>query len=820
MQIKPSYFFIIILLYSCNSVINTLYDDTTARYNAYFIANEVISEIEKELIETAEYNYDSLINLTYEIDTNRVSGLKEKKDNSIQKLSILIQRHPDSKYVYPSYALIGKSRLLAMDIGQAITTLKYVNSKTNNATAQQMSLIYLMRAYTEKKDYSAALEVNEFLKKLSIEKDLAIEYYLNAHYLHKKTNNLTETLNTLFELEKIVKNRRLINKVFFAIGQIYLIQNEYDIAALYFQKCLKNNPTFDMEFNAKIFYSKSLFNSSSEDVNKYFGKLLKDKKNIDKLDRIYYEIGLFNIKREKYNNAINNFKLSVVENKSKRELLYNSFKNIADIYYDNLIEYKLSKLYYDSALANINRENKDYSLLKEKSDVLTDLVNNLDIIERNDSLIHLTSIPEDELLKIIELNIENNEKKQREKRVKKESQNFLLSEPTIIDNNNNKGSWYFNNPSMVSSGRNEFQRKWGNRELADNWRISSKISFTSINDTIEEVAEDSSDEESVEKENEMNAEDLMSSLPFSDEDKNKLNKETEKAFVAIGKIYVQKLDEKLKGINTFKIFIERFSNSEYYAEVIYQLYLIDEENEKYKNIILKNFKETIFYKLIVNPDFEVDEFREYNLLRNLYGVLYDKLKNEENNHVINKVDSLQKIYSKNPFFENINLLRSIALGKKGGNFSLQFELKKYLNSAKDRSTIDFASSLLNSAETVHDDFIFSGLPRFKINKDDKYFFIIIKTENQTDNFSIKLENTLKELDKKIPIYSFRLNDTTYFDAISDNNLNSLKEIEEKFNLNLDTKEIKVNANFVVGEKNMNLIFKSKNFNEFVKFYNR
>ena len=85
------YFFIIILLYSCNSVINTLYDDTTARYNAYFIANEVINEIEQELIQTAEYNYDSLINLTYKIDTNRVSGLKEKKDKSIQKLSILIQ---------------------------------------------------------------------------------------------------------------------------------------------------------------------------------------------------------------------------------------------------------------------------------------------------------------------------------------------------------------------------------------------------------------------------------------------------------------------------------------------------------------------------------------------------------------------------------------------------------------------------------------------------------------------------------------------------------------------------------------------------------
>ena len=117
--------------------------------------------------------------------------------------------------------------------------------------------------------------------------------------------------------------------------------------------------------------------------------------------------------------------------------------------------------------------------------------------------------------------------------------------------------------------------------------------------------------------------------------------------------------------------------------------------------------------------------------------------------------------------------------------------------------------------------IFSGYhSKLKNNKDDKYFFIIIKTENQADDVSIKLEETLKELGKKISIYSFRLNETTYFDAISDKDLNSLKEIEKKFNSNLDIKEIKVNANFVVGEKNMNLIFRSKNFNEFVKFYNR
>ena len=820
MQIKANYLFIIMLLCSCNSVINTVYDDTTARYNAYFIANEVISEIEDELFESAEYNYDSLINLTYEIDTNKVSGLKEKKDKSIQKLSILIQRHPESKYVYPSYALIGKSRLLALDIGQAITTLKYVNSKTNNSIAKQMSLIYLMRAYTERRDYSAALEVNNFLKKISLEKSLATEYYLNAHYLHKKVNDLKETLSTLFELEKIVKKRRLINKVYFAIGQIYLIENQYDIAGSYFQKCLKNNPTFEMEFNAKIFYFKSLINSSEADIKKYFEKLIKDKKNEDKLDRVYYELGLFNLKKENYNVAIDNFKLSISENKSRRELLYNSFKNIADIYYDNLTNYKSSKLYYDSALANINRENKDYNSLKEKSDVLTELVFNLEIIEKNDSLIYLTTIPESEVLKIIETNIKNKEKKQRENKIKDDYQNFLIDEPKIIINSENKGSWYFNNPTMVSSGRNEFIRKWGNRELTDNWRLTSKMSFSILDESNEEINKDTNNINESEEESKMSAIDVMSSLPFSNEAKNILYKESEKAYVAIGKIYVQKLDEKLKGINTFKIFINRFKDSKYYAEVIYQLYLIDDEKEKYKNIILSEYKETIFYKLIINPDYEVDEFREYNLLRTLYGNLYNKLVNEKNKSVIKEVDSLQKIYFKNPFFENINLLRSIALGKKGGNFSLQFELNKFLLAAKERSTIDYASSLLNSAKTVHDDFIFSGLPTFKNNEDEKYFFIVIKNNNESENITIKLDNSIKGLDKKNDIFSFKLDDETYFDAISDNDLNSLKKIEEKFNSDLDIKEIKVNANFVVGEKNMNLIFRSKNFGEFVKFYKR
>ena len=50
------------------------------------------------------------------IDTNQVSSIQERTQNSIEKLSILIQRQTTSKYVYPSYALIGKSRLLNLNL--------------------------------------------------------------------------------------------------------------------------------------------------------------------------------------------------------------------------------------------------------------------------------------------------------------------------------------------------------------------------------------------------------------------------------------------------------------------------------------------------------------------------------------------------------------------------------------------------------------------------------------------------------------------------------------------------------------------------------
>ena len=249
--------FVLITLNACNSIINKIYDDTTAKYNAYFVANEIINDIELTLENNTIINYDSLIPINYTIDSSVVNQHSEKTKKSIEKLSILIQRHPESKYVYPSYVLIGKSRLLDLNLKQSIITLKYVNSKSNIKKAKDLALINLMRSYTENKQFNEAEEVYNYLKNKTIYNNYQIDFYKYSVYLFKQLKKNSELLINLKKIENLTKDRTLENKVYFLIGQIHLNNNNYDEAQKYFEKCIKNNPKLEIELFAKLYYVRS-----------------------------------------------------------------------------------------------------------------------------------------------------------------------------------------------------------------------------------------------------------------------------------------------------------------------------------------------------------------------------------------------------------------------------------------------------------------------------------------------------------------------------------------------------------------------------------
>ena len=812
--------FILITLNACNSIINKIYDDTTAKYNAYFVANEIINDIELTLENNTIINYDSLIPINYTIDSSVVNQHSEKTKKSIEKLSILIQRHPESKYVYPSYVLIGKSRLLDLNLKQSIITLKYVNSKSNIKKAKDLALINLMRSYTENKQFNEAEEVYNYLKNKTIYNNYQIDFYKYSVYLFKQLKKNSELLINLKKIENLTKDRTLENKVYFLIGQIHLNNNNYDEAQKYFEKCIKNNPKLEIELFAKLYYVRSSTKSSDQEtINKYFKKLIRDKKNNDYLNRIYFELGQYYYEKDSLNKALDNYKLSIQKTINNKNLLFKAHLEIANIHYYKYNNYSISKLYYDSALQNINRENVLYKQLKDKSDVLNKLVDNLLTINKNDSLISLTKLSQNELDNILNDYINKLKQEKKKKKVEpKESLNFYDEDSKIITTTNNS-VWYFNNISIVNRGKDEFYSKWGDRNLTDNWRVQSKIIFVSNNEIeIEKKSIITSEKSNSEN---INKEYLISLLPFKIEDKKILLNEIEKSLYELGKIYIQNLNEIHKGIKTYTQLINRFSESEFLPDVLYQLYLLSEEKNYYKNYIIEKFPESIFAKLIINPNYEIDEFEEYNLLLDLYKLLYEKLLSEKNDYVIRQIDSLKILYKQNEYFENLSLLKSIAKGKKHGSFTLQYELKKFLKNSLLINTSEYANSLLNSAKDVQKKFVFSGLPKLVKTKDQKFYYIIINNDKSDLIFNM-INKITKELNLQNVLYidKFILKENFEFYAISETNWQDLKKIEKKFNDYILNKESKVNANFVIGETNMNILFEAKNFNHFIKFYNK
>tara|TARA_S200000501_G_scaffold377893_1_gene438019 strand:+ start:8879 stop:11338 length:2460 start_codon:yes stop_codon:yes gene_type:complete len=814
-MMKNLYLATLFFFYSCNSILKTAYDDTTARYNAYFLAKEEIKSIETDYQKNEKENYDSLIDLTYKIDTNSISNINERTENSIKKLSILIQRQINSKYVYPSYALIGKSRLLNLDLKESITTLKYVNSKSNNEQANLMALVYLQRAYTENEDYNSALQVNKYLENKNMNNDLRVEHYKNSFQLFKNINDEIKILSTLKNLQKLKLKKKFLNKVNFALGQTYYYKDSLNLSKEYFQKSIKNNSDINMGFYARIYIAKSFDLSDEEKAIKSFKKLLKDKKNLEYQDRIYYEMARYYLKNNKYDESIKNFQKAIRLNISNKEVLFNSHLEIANIFYEKKNNYIIAQKYYDSAVTNINRENEYFDKIKKRSDVLNNLIKNLDVISKNDSLLDLIKLPEEEIKKIINIKIaKENKKREKQKRIINQSYN-MSEEPMIIKIKTDEGVWYFDNPILISNGIREFEIKWGKRDLVDNWRFISKVVFKISEETNEE--EDLEDLKEEENEKSDGVDKLYSKLPFTEENKEKLYVEIEEALAEVGKIYIQKLNEIDKGIKSHLKFIERFPNSLKLADIYYQLFLIAENKNDYKNIILNKFPNSIFSKLIINPNYEIDEFKEYNYLLNIYKDLYQSLTNDKNEVVISKVDSLSNIYQKSIVFQNILLLKSIAIGKKEGNFSLQYELKNFLNKATEKSAIEFAKSLLKSAEKVHKEFVYSGLPKFKKNI-TKRFFLAIINDLEDSAYLNQLDGILLDIDKKYYRDTYFLKDGIVFDIIGSDDNNLIENINKKFKeVNL-IEDKEVNANFVISEKNLNLIFKSKNFEEFEKFY--
>jgi tetratricopeptide (TPR) repeat protein len=830
-------FFLFLLLvsffYSCssekNAALNRAYHNTTAHYNAYFYALQQIIKIEEGIKAAQATDYDHILPIFQSIDSLNKETYKIEVEEAIKKASIVIQYHKNSKWVDDSYNLIGQARMYGYDFPNAIETFKYVNTKGEDINAKHWALVNLMRTFIANNDMTNAEAVSDYLDRERLDKKNLKYLYLTRAYYYQVLDQKDNMVRNLVASDPLLSKQERA-KLFFIIGQVYQEIGFESAAFEYYKKCIRSNPEYELSFYAKLNMAQVTQlgeKSDIKDVRKYFRKLVRDEKNREFKDRIYYEWAKFELKQGYLSQSLSNFNLAIRSSKNNPRIKGLAYLSLGEVYFDTLKDYSIAQSYYDSAVNTLPKTYENYEKIVARSEVLTRFAEQINTITLQDSLLNLSTKDSTTIMTLFIAEAEHreaikeiNEKKARKKEAAESFFSFN-QEPTGIGG----GSWYFTNPAAVSKGRTDFKRIWGERILEDHWRRSIKSSV--IDADSDNPTNILADENGSETDNQISinaiALGFYKQVPKTKNEISGSHKMLEDAYYNLGNIYHFDLNEDESAIESYKTLLKRYAKTIYEPEVLYLLYLIElEENEQnaneYKNILFDKYANSLYSNLIRNPLFIEESDKTNEKLALEYKKAYSLFKEEDYESAKHFIIAAIANYPDANFAPNFVLLNTLIIGKTGSLPEYQLALNEFIGQYSENPLSQYAKILLDASHNYHSNLVQLKDAHFtNVVSDQDHFFAImsdsvstkklIETANRIANSHFENQNLSAgslRLDKDkfiIVVKVFKNKDESllFYDLIK-----SEQSIE--------------NAIFVISKMNFEELYKTKDIDSYLNFF--
>jgi len=742
----------LVLLNACSSektnTISISYHNTTARYNAYYIARERIREIESSIIASQDNNYDYILNVLPPLDSTIASTYKAQIEDCLKKASLVIQNHPNSRWVDDSYNLVGLARLYGNDYTHAIETFKYVFTKGENDAARHLALINLMRTYIAYNEMNNALAAADYLKKEKLNKNNLKKLHLTNAWYYQKRADYNNMVSNLVDATPLFNRKDNKARIYFIIGQVYQKMGFESEAFSNFKKCIASNPEYELSFYARLYMARVTHLEKLKDIRnirKDFKKLVRDAKNKEFIDRIYYEWGEFELRQNNLQEGIEKFNLSIKTSLNNPRQKGRTYLKLGELYYDTLNNYQMAKVYYDSTIQVLPKDYEGYDDIKSRQMVLEDFVLQLNTIEIQDSLLALSKMDSVTLMVLIDSVIAQQKEaelvKQRDQKEKSEERSNQFTNISPFESSgitSGTSNWYFNNPSALALGRSEFVRIWGSRNLEDNWRRSVKASEAFVEEQTVSDVSNTSEKASGEATgliepgngngNERNS--LYASVPKTTEEKTTALKKIEIAYFQLGNIYYFDLKEEPNAINAFETLIARFPETTHKPDALYQLYLLYKDQDpsraaEYKDKLIASFPETTFAKLLINPDYQKESQAINEILKKEYERAYRLFESGDYASAEIVLNIAITEYPEGNFIPNLELLKILIVGKTEGLFKYQFQLGEFIKTHPESDITPYAKTLLAASENYKESLIKLKAAEYMVSKDDEHYFIAI-----------------------------------------------------------------------------------------------
>ena len=698
---------------SDKSLVSHALNNVAARDNGFFLAREKLWATEATLYKGRNDDYNRVLPLYPTLDSTTVRATRADLNDVIKKASLPIQHRAGSDWTDDAYLLVAWSRFYKMEFDDAILTFKYVNSTSRDPFAKQEALIGLMRSFLITKQLDNAKAVSDLLdKEVGLAKDARELFLARAEYYLQ----VEEPKLAIAQLEKAVplipaKNER--SRTRFILAQLYQAQGQDKEATAQLNDILKHNPPYELDFQAKLLLGQvsELDKQSKERLDKYFAALLKDPKNKEYQDKIYYEMGRLAYRQQQYGDALALLrKAAKVPTVSKSQKGY-TYLLAGRIYYENLRKYPLAAAYYDSTVQAMPKENPLFAATKERADILKDFAKQYVIIETQDSLQALAKLPAPELDKRLNTYAaaELEAKRQAEAKAlaaqKAQAQKARadasritgtpsalsgnqrdISNPNAFDATTAVASgaqWYFDNPTSLATARGDFLRLWGDRKLQDNWRTiltpsnspnapqngGAPVSITGNDQTrVNGDATGASPATPAAPVDPLAAQnDLVTKyrqdLPTTPGQLEASDKQIETAMYELGGIYKELLKEKQRGYETYAGQVARYPRGAHAPDADYLLYLYYKDlpdpakAAQYAAALQREFPASTYAKLIADPLYREHERALHNAVAARLDSAFTLYKDQYFTRAKAAVARLEKQYPKSDLTDRVAYLK-------------------------------------------------------------------------------------------------------------------------------------------------------------------
>ncbi len=554
----------------------------------------------------------------------------------------------------------------------------------------QEGLLWLARTYVERQRYENAQSILDQLEKDSrtftdVRSGIAVA---QAH-LFLKQKNYGMAVAPLRAAIEYANRKREKARYYFILGQIFQQQNKGDEAYAAFERAYHFSTEYIMDFNAKLNLVQNAYvngKASIEQVTADLQKMLRDIKNEDFKDQIYFTLANIAIKANDKIAAIDNLKLSLANNKNNKQQRIESYLLLARLYYKD-DKFIFAKNYYDSTLQVITKLDDRYDEVNRFANSLTDVAKNLLIIQEQDSLLQIANLsPKDKR------ELASKIKKEREEEQRKiaavEAAKNAAKNPTLAGAIK-RSDFFAYDPNLVRSGKRDFEKSWGSdRKLEDNWRRSNRRSLTSVDTPEATTAADAVADIDVST--------IFKDVPDSPEKIAIANDKLMNAMFALGGLYRDRLKNNEKTVEVLEKMLLRYPTTRHELDSWYYLYLAhtDLKNprkaQEYYDKIVKKYPTTTYARILQDPNYLKDTQNEERKLNQYYDATYAMFQKGQFKAAKDRTWEAESMFpaEKNTLRAKFALLRAMCVGNTDGKgayiISLKEVVAKYPDSAEQK----------------------------------------------------------------------------------------------------------------------------------------